>query len=281
MEAFSKMPGASQARIERGLEYAAGGHIRQARFSLGKITAQVQGSRPKPYEVSVTVTPLDDATWEKAIKALSRRDALATAVQSGQMPLQIDRIFRALGVSLLPSRETDLHARCSCPDWANSCKHVAALHHALADALARDPMMLFELRGRPRDQVIRELRRARLPGPKRARPRQPRRGNGRRISSPQAARASSSGPSEAEPERRSRDLAAMRFRFEQSDSEGAILTPLGQPPSWSRRHEPIDAWLKPTYQAARALARGIALSDNDAPQRAEPEPDPKPRPKVV
>lgn len=283
IEAFSTMPGASPGRIERGLGYAAEGHIRQARISLGKITAQVQGSRPKPYQVSVTVTPFDDATWEKAIKAIRRREALSSAIQSGRIPLQIDRIFRALGVSLLPSRETDLHARCSCPDWANSCKHVAALHHALADALARDPLLLFELRGRPRDQVMRELRRARSPGPKRARPRRTRRGSVRRVAGSQVASSSSSssGLLEGDYERRSGELAAMRFRFEPSESDGSILLPLGQPPSWSRPREPIDSWLKPTYQAASVLARAIALSESEAPKAAQPEPDRKPRPKII
>jgi hypothetical protein len=52
----------------------------------------------------------------------------------------------------------------------------------------------------------------------------------------------------------------MRFRFEPQGDYGAILDPLGQPPSWSRV-DPIDSWLKPTYQAASELALSIALAE--------------------
>jgi len=253
LEAFAKMPGVSAGRIERGKAYACEGHVRQVRFGLGKIAAQVQGSRPKPYEVSVQVAPLDDATWERAIKAISRREALASALLSGEISLQINRIFQSLGVSLLPSRETDLLSRCSCPDWASSCKHIAALHHALADALTRDPFGLFELRGRSREQIFREIRRARSPGPKRVQ----KRGSSR---STRRAATTSAGPAEGDFDHRSGDLGAMRFRFEPQGDYGAILDPLGQPPSWSRI-DPIDSWLKPTYQAASELARSIALAE--------------------
>jgi uncharacterized Zn finger protein len=262
------MPGVSPARIERGKAYACEGHVRQVRFGLGKIAAQIQGSRPKPYEVSVQVAPLDDATWERAIKAVSRREALASAVLSGDVPLQIERIFQSLGVSLLPSRETDLLARCSCPDWASSCKHVAALHHALADALTRDPFGLFELRGRTREQVLRELRRARSLAPKRAQKRRPKEGRSRASPEPREAKAE---PIEGDYDRRSAHLGAMRFRFDPQDGYGAILDPLGQPPSWALDH-PIASWLKPTYQAASEAARALALSEAPA-SAGEPDDD--------
>lgn len=260
LAAFAKMPGVSAARMERGKAYACEGHVREVRIGLGKITGQVQGSRPKPYEVSVQVAPLDDATWEQAIKAIRRRKALASALLSGEIPLQIDRIFQALGVSLLPSRETDLLSRCSCPDWANSrsisCKHMAALQHTLADALSRDPFGLFELRGRPREQVLQEIRRA---GVARTTKRRPRGSSSRPSSAPQPATAKV-GPPEGDCDQRAGDLGAMRFHFEPHVDHGRILDPLGQPPSWTRP-EPIHSWLEPTYQAASWLARSIALSE--------------------
>lgn len=254
LAAFAKMPGVSAARMERGKAYALEGHVGQLHFGLGKIAAQVQGSRPKPYEVSVQVAPLDDATWERAIKAIRRRKALASALQFGEMPLQIDRIFQSLGVSLLPHRETDLVSRCSCPDWAISCKHAAALHYAVADSLARDPLALLELRGRSREQVLREIRR---PSLTQAKKRRPRKGSSHPGSAPRPASRKAAG---GDYDKRAGDLSAMRFRLAREDDRGAILEPLGQPPSWSRP-EPILCWLEPTYQAASSLARSIALAE--------------------
>src|SRR6185503_13205308 len=50
---------------------------------------------------------------------------------------------------------------CSCPDWGDPCKHVAATHYVLGEALDRDPFLLFELRGRTKRQVMDALRAAR------------------------------------------------------------------------------------------------------------------------
>ncbi|MFB6273641.1 MAG: SWIM zinc finger family protein, partial [Salinibacter sp.] len=36
---------------------------------------------------------------------------------------------------------------CSCPDWSNPCKHIAAVYLLLAEEFDRDPFLLFRLRG--------------------------------------------------------------------------------------------------------------------------------------
>lgn len=256
--ALSRMPGVTPARVERGLAYACEGRVKDLRITMGTIEATVHGSRPKPYEVTLKIAPLDDATWERAIESLSERDALWSALLSGEMPRQIDRVFRALGVSLFPSRDTDLSSRCSCPDWASSCKHVAAVHHAVAVSIARDPFLLFELRGRTREQVLGALRRARSGGARRAGRR--RAGKGRaRHTDPESA-TSPEGQADEGYERALGELTSMRFHFEAPPSYAAILRPLGRPPSWSRR-EPIESWLRPTYEAASGLAQAIALGE--------------------
>jgi uncharacterized Zn finger protein len=70
------------------------------------------------------------------------------------MPREIDQAFAP--ASLFPRRalETD----CSCPDWANPCKHVAATHYVLGEAFDKDPFLLFELRGRSKEAVLQSLR---------------------------------------------------------------------------------------------------------------------------
>src|SRR5207237_9701640 len=51
--------------------------------------------------------------------------------------------------------------RCSCPDWADPCKHAAAVVYLVADVLDADPFALLLLRGRSRDEVLAALRRRR------------------------------------------------------------------------------------------------------------------------
>jgi uncharacterized Zn finger protein len=77
------------------------------------------------------------------------------------MPQQIDEIMAEAQASLFPAAAKDLVTACSCPDSANPCKHVAAVHYLLAEEIDRDPFLLFTLRGRDREAVMRGLRQAR------------------------------------------------------------------------------------------------------------------------
>jgi uncharacterized Zn finger protein len=284
VEALLKMSAVQAARLERGYAYARGGHVRGLMIEDGKIKATVRGARPKPYEISLQMAPLDDATWERAVEVMRARPDIADALLTGEpdaVPRSIDEIFRPLGVSLFPVRETDLLSRCSCPDWAVACKHVAAVHCQLAQVLDRDPFLLFELRGRTKEQLLEALRAGRKA--------QSSRGGGGggggssgaggeddaasapSESSPSSAPLESGAPSEpsgssadvaaldeATFERRTASLSALRFDLQPTSPPGAILRPLGQPHPWSRV-EPIESWLNPTYQAASEAARSLAL----------------------
>ncbi|HEX6568135.1 MAG TPA: FaeA/PapI family transcriptional regulator, partial [Acidimicrobiales bacterium] len=71
------------------------------------------------------------------------------------------------GLSLFP-QAGDLATTCSCPDHANPCKHVAAVHYVLAQTFDGDPFLLPALRGRGRDGLLaalRSVRRGGLPAP--------------------------------------------------------------------------------------------------------------------
>ena len=53
-----------------------------------------------------------------------------------------------------PEKLRDLETECSCPDWSNPCKHIAAVYYLLGEEFDRDPFLLFKLRGRSREDVI-------------------------------------------------------------------------------------------------------------------------------
>ncbi len=64
-----------------------------------------------------------------------------------EMPTDIEKIFSARNLQLLPERAKDLISTCSCPDYASPCKHVAGVYYKIASLLDRDPFLLFQLRG--------------------------------------------------------------------------------------------------------------------------------------
>ena len=141
-------------RLSRGRSYARSGQVLSIAEKGGKITAKVQGSRPRPYTVSIQLTPLSDAQWEAAIDQMAGQALFAAQLLAGEMPQNIEEAFAAAGASLFPDRRGDLITTCSCPDSANPCKHVAATHYILGEQFDEDPFMIFRLRGRTQEQIL-------------------------------------------------------------------------------------------------------------------------------
>jgi|SRR5271157_874728 len=148
-------------RLTRGRSYARKGQVLSIEETPDGITARVQGSRPKPYKVSIQIAPLTDAQWDKVMDALAEQALFTAQLLAGQMPQDIEQAFSAAGVSLFPAKRGDLVTECSCPDYANPCKHVAATHYILGERFDEDPFLLFRLRGRSQEQILEELRQRR------------------------------------------------------------------------------------------------------------------------
>jgi uncharacterized Zn finger protein len=145
-------------RLSRGRSYARRGQVVSIQEAKGGVAARVQGSRATPYSVTIRLEPLSDAEWERVLDALAGQARFAAQLLAGDMPQDIEQAFTAAGVSLFPARPDDLVTRCSCPDWANPCKHVAATHYILGEQFDEDPFLLFRLRGRTQEQVMAGLR---------------------------------------------------------------------------------------------------------------------------
>lgn len=151
-------------RLSRGRSYARKGQVLEINIHPGKVTARVQGSRPTPYKVTIELKPLTDGQWGAVFDALAGQALYAAQLLNGEMPDDIESVFNAVHVPLFPSTRGDLGSDCSCPDWANPCKHVAAVYYLLGERFDADPFLLFTLRGRTKEQVAAELRKRRAVG---------------------------------------------------------------------------------------------------------------------
>jgi uncharacterized Zn finger protein len=144
-------------RLSRGRSYARSGQVVKLDVGPGRVDARVQGSRPSPYTVTMRFRPLSDAEWERVIDAMSAEAIYAARLLSGEMPEDIEQAFAAAGAALFPAAG-DLETDCTCPDWSNPCKHVAAVHYLLGERFDADPFLMFELRGRSKDDIVAALR---------------------------------------------------------------------------------------------------------------------------
>jgi uncharacterized Zn finger protein len=145
-------------RLTRGRSYARKGQVLSIEEVKGGVEARVQGSRPKPYKISIQISHLTDMQWEKVIDMLAEQAIYSAQLLAGEMPQDIEGVFEAAGVSLFPSRGGDLTTDCSCPDYANPCKHIAAAYYILGERFDEDPFLIFRLRGRTQEQVMQALR---------------------------------------------------------------------------------------------------------------------------
>ena len=146
------------SRLQRGKSYARQGQVLSIDFAGAKMKAKVQGSRPTPYNVSIEIKPLTDAQWEQVIDVLGRQAIFAAKLLAGEMPQDIETAFDAAGVPLFPRSARDITTACSCPDSANPCKHIAAVYYLLGERFDDDPFLIFQARGRTREQLITALR---------------------------------------------------------------------------------------------------------------------------
>ncbi|MBI2865354.1 MAG: SWIM zinc finger family protein [Chloroflexi bacterium] len=153
LESFGMGP-----RLGRGRSYARSGQVLPLSIAAGLVKTKVQGSRSTPYAVEIRLVPLSDADWEKVFEAMSEQAVFMAKLLAGEMPTNIEEAFAAARASLFPQTNRDLVTKCSCPDWANPCKHVAAVFYILAEAFDGDPFLIFALRGRTKEQVIDKLR---------------------------------------------------------------------------------------------------------------------------
>ena len=148
-------------RLDRGRRYARKGQVLDFELSTGKVEATVQGSVRKPYFVTIEIKPIAEGAWDHVIEEMSQKAIFAAKLLAGEMPDDIEDAFEAADVSLFPEKSKDIKTHCSCPDSANPCKHIAALYYILAEDFDRDPFMIFELRGRTKDDITAALRKQR------------------------------------------------------------------------------------------------------------------------
>ncbi|WP_182905759.1 SWIM zinc finger family protein [Microbispora sp. H13382] len=146
-------------RLSRGRAYARRGQVLDLDLGPGLAKARVQGSRPKPYDVSVRITAYGEREWAGLIEALAAQALHRAKLLAGEMPPEIEDVFAGCGLPLFPG-ERGLDMDCTCPDWGFPCKHLSAVLYLLAEAFDDDPFRVLAWRGMAREALLDALRRS-------------------------------------------------------------------------------------------------------------------------
>jgi uncharacterized Zn finger protein len=242
-------------RLARGRSYARSGQVLSLDVGADGVAAKVQGSRPTPYQVHIRFRRLTDDDWDKVADALAAEARYAAKLLSGEMPEDIEEGFKAAGTSLFPAAGNDLQTDCSCPDWANPCKHTAAVHYLLGERFDADPFLIFMLRGRTREAIVEALR-------------------ARRAGGSAAAEETPEAPPAEEPEdptpplaeslgaywSSAADLADLAATFDAPPLDALPVKRLGPAPFWPGPGD-FEALMEDAYRAIGAHAYHLAMGD--------------------
>ena len=157
VEALEDSASLDPSRLARGRSYARNGNVGPLDIQSGFVSARVQGKHGRYYRTDVAVKALAPAEWDQIADAIAAKAGHAAALLDGELHPRIVDDATALDIRLLPG-PGDLRPDCSCPDWAEPCKHAAAVCYLVADELDRDPFLLFRLRGMGRSDLMAMIR---------------------------------------------------------------------------------------------------------------------------
>lgn len=132
-------------RLPRGRSYARHGSVIDLRIEPGSVSALVQGSQSRPYEVKISIVAMDANARAMLIDACAGKLDSAEALLAGRFPEDMSRMLTAEKTGLFP-HPRGIRFSCSCPDSASLCKHVAASMYGVGARLDRDPALFFLLR---------------------------------------------------------------------------------------------------------------------------------------
>jgi uncharacterized Zn finger protein len=142
-------------RIGRGRSYIRNGFVFDFKINPGEITSLVQGTGSRLYKIAIKINPLSKKTWNEIKKKCEGKIESLEELIEGKFPKDLIEIFTTKGKGLFPSPK-EIKFSCSCPDWANMCKHIAATLYGVGVKLDDDPKLFFLLRKAEMDDLITE-----------------------------------------------------------------------------------------------------------------------------
>ena len=141
-----------KGRLGRGKNYALSGQVVSMAIEGNRVVSKIQGTRPEPYESTMRFRMPEGDAHARIVAAIRSEPMRVARLLADDLPTEIDLIFREEGYDLFPGGKLgpgryDMTTSCSCPDYANPCKHTSAALLILGEEVSRRPMTLLELRG--------------------------------------------------------------------------------------------------------------------------------------
>ncbi len=132
-------------RLPRGRTYANKGLARDIEINTNTVTANVQGTRPRPYKVNISIPIFTANEKAKIIDIVTGNPIYLSKLLNRELPNELNKACSRQGIELFPNAWRDLNGSCSCPDHAVPCKHMASVLYLIANEIDKNPFLVFQL----------------------------------------------------------------------------------------------------------------------------------------
>jgi uncharacterized Zn finger protein len=122
----------------------------------GRVDAEVQDGRP--HQVRIGLTAFGKSDWAAITHALAAKASATVLLLGGELPRDVEQIFKAVRLPLFPSSAREVSLDCTCPAVEVPCGHLNAVFSALVARVGEDPFTVLALRGRDREALLEELK---------------------------------------------------------------------------------------------------------------------------
>jgi uncharacterized Zn finger protein len=156
-------------------DYARAGQTKRIAFPPGRVDAVIQGRADRPYSTVIAFETFTHEQWDRVVEAMADGALYAAKLLAGELPPNIEDVFAPLGIKLFPVEPDEVRHACTCSQWRQEnggeavqpvvgawCKHVCCAAYLLAQRLASEPFMVFQLRGLDAHELLERLRQRRV-----------------------------------------------------------------------------------------------------------------------
>ena len=132
-------------RLPRGQRYARNGSVLSIKITGNTVTATVAGTRPTPYRITLTIPPFTKNETKKIVAIISNNPYYMSQLGGRNLPPELHDELAGEKIILFPRSWKKMGMRCSCPDWAVPCKHLAAVVYIIANEIDKNPFLVFSI----------------------------------------------------------------------------------------------------------------------------------------
>jgi SNF2 family DNA or RNA helicase/uncharacterized Zn finger protein len=135
----------NENRLPRGRAYATRGAVHSINIKKNKIEARVQGSRPSPYKVKIEIPAFNETDKSILVSTIKDNPYLLSKLLNRELPEELLDIATSQKIQIFPSSWRSFEMKCSCPDYAVPCKHIASVIYIIANEIDKNPFLVFDL----------------------------------------------------------------------------------------------------------------------------------------